>query len=226
MEAKSTFSLPAQTISVHQGDIEAAIGEAQYDFPFKLINVVALGILKLKDDVPINFEVLETKLPDIRRLNRFPCILFKIDNISVILFKNGKLILTGIKSQADIPVLKGKIIKTLEKGDIHFSEFDIKIQNLVVMSHLDRIINLEMACLQLTNCLYEPEQFPAAIIKPTSGGTFLLFSNSKIIGLGMRTMAMVETSLRNLIQDIFDFDLFIEPMGDFDDLEDLFLDLD
>ncbi len=199
-----------QTISVYQGDIEQLEeSDLNSHFPYKIINIVALGILELEGEKKIDFNEVE-KLIEVKRLNRFPCVMFKIDNVSIILFRNGKLIITGIKEQKRIPTIKEKIIDRLAQAKIKFSEFNIKIQNLVVMSQLKRLINLEMACLTLTNCLYEPEQFPAAIVKPPTGGTFLIFSNSKIIGLGMKDIKMVKNSLRSLIQNIFDYDLFID----------------
>ena len=203
-----TREMPAECISIYHGELAENTEALGPDYAYKIINIVALGILKLKDDLKIDFTAFE-KLVEVRRLNRFPCVMFKIDTTSIILFRNGKIILTGLKRIEQIEELRPQIVDVLHQGNIEFSDFEIKIQNLVGMSQLGRKINLELACLTLTNCLYEPEQFPAAIVKPTSGGTFLIFSNSKIIGLGMRDTEMLENSLQELIQDIFDFDLFI-----------------
>lgn len=214
------LELPPNQIDVYPGSLEETLTEDATNFPYKIINIVCLAKMVRPDpESKINFEELEKRIT-VKRLNRFPCVLFKIDNISVILFKNGKLILTGIKKRETIEPLRLKIIDHLrDKGKLEFSAMTTEIQNLVVMSQLGKIINLEMACLTLTNCLYEPEQFPAAIIKPTTGGTFLIFSNSKIIGLGMKSMDMVKNSLKNLISDIFENDLFIRINDDdpFDD---------
>ncbi len=205
------IELPPQKIEVHAGDLEEGIPEGSYNFPYKIINIVCLAKMERDDpDSKIDFDELEKKIT-VKRLNRFPCVLFKIDSISVILFKNGKLILTGIKKREQIEPLREKIIRHLkDNGKLKFNKLSCEIQNLVVMSQLQKIINLEMTCLTLTNCLYEPEQFPAAIIKPATGGTFLIFSNSKIIGLGMKSMDMVKNSLKCLISDIFENDLFID----------------
>jgi transcription initiation factor TFIID TATA-box-binding protein len=210
----------ASMINVHQGELLEHSNPDFRDFAYKIINVVALGTLKLKNNAPLNFDELEQKIV-IRRLNRFPSVIFKIDNISIILFKNGKMILTGIKDRDEIPNLQEKVGKFLIDHAIEFEDFSIKIQNLIAMSNLGRIINLEMVCLTLTNCLYEPEQFPAAIVKPKTGGAFLLFSNSKIITLGMRDLTTLEKSLRSLIQDLFDYNLFLEQDRKFDDFDEL-----
>ena len=204
------LELAPTKIQVYAGSLDEELTEDTKKFPYKIINIVCLAKMVRSDpESKINFEELEKRII-VKRLNRFPCVMFKIDNISVILFRNGKLILTGIKKRDKIEPLRKKIMAHLrDNGKLEFSEMTTEIQNLVVMSQLGKIINLEMACLALTNCLYEPEQFPAAIIKPITGGTFLIFSNSKIIGLGMKSMDMVKNSLKHLISDIFENDLFI-----------------
>lgn len=177
------------------------------EFTYRITNIVALGILDLTKQEDIDFTKIEA-VTDVRSLNRFPCVLFKIDDVSVIIFKNGKMIITGLKREDQIPLIKKKIENVLAKAKIKYTGFNISIQNFVAMTNLNRRINLEMACLTLTNCIYEPEQFPAAIIRDLEeGGAFLLFSNSKIICLGIRSVEHLESSLKNLIQQIYDFEL-------------------
>ncbi len=177
------------------------------EFTYRITNIVALGILTLKTEEDIDFTKIEA-VTEVRSLNRFPCVLFKIEDVSVIIFKNGKMIITGLKREDQIPQIKKKIERVLNKAKIRYSEFDISIQNFVAMTNLNKRINLEMACLTLMNCIYEPEQFPAAIIRDLEeGGAFLLFSNSKIICLGIRSVEHLENSLKNLIQQIYDFEL-------------------
>ncbi|MHA1543192.1 MAG: hypothetical protein ACTSQH_09465 [Candidatus Hodarchaeales archaeon] len=160
------------------------------EFTYRITNIVALGILDLTKQEDIDFSKIEAVIA-VRSLNRFPCVLFKIEDVSVIIFKIEK-----------------KIEKVLGKAKIKYTGFNITIQNFVAMTNLKRRINLEMACLTLMNCIYEPEQFPAAIIRDLEeGGAFLLFSNSKIICLGIRSVEHLETSLKNLIQQIYDFEL-------------------
>lgn len=176
-----------------------------------------MGLCTFREGFVLNFDNLSSEI-EFKRLNRFPCIMFKIDNISCILFKNGKIILTGIKTHEQIPPLKQKILETLEilkipvQGDI-----EITIQNLVAMTNLHKTINLEMLCLSLDNCIYEPEQFPAAIVKkPNKKGVFLIFSNSKIIILGLREVEVLEQSLLELIKNIYEKDLFVEYNDEFE----------
>jgi transcription initiation factor TFIID TATA-box-binding protein len=215
IDSSKDYTVTINTKEIITGDRSLMINT----FSYKLINLVSLGLLKDEEDqlIQVNFESIEKKIK-CKRLNRFPCVMFKVkgskDNlISCILFRNGKMIVTGIKDETKLAQLQIEIESQLIKAEIKFADFSMQVQNLVVMSQLGKKINLELACLMLTNCLYEPEQFPAAIIKPPLGGTFLLFSNSKIICLGMRDFEQMEISLTNLIQDLFDYELFFE---DFD----------
>lgn len=218
-------------IAIHPGELTQEGDPNSYDFEYKIINVVCLGVLTLPKDTKIDFDHLEQKIT-VKRLNRFPCVMFKIPmddgkEISCILFRNGKIIITGLKHQRLIPMIKKRIITILDKGGVKYHNFSIDIQNLVVMTNLHRTINLELSCLSLTNCLYEPEQFPAAIVKQNNS-TCLIFSNSKIISLGNKTESQMKESLMGLIKEIFHHDLFLKLPDEeeflLDDLDDdLFL---
>lgn len=193
--------------SIESYQTELMIEDVPIEPKYKIINIVALGTLRFKEDIKLDFSQYLNQF-EFRQLNRFPGILFKVENISIILFRNGKMILTGIKEISDIPHIKERIENFVRKIGIQFTEFSIVIQNFVSMTNLNRVINLEAVCLSLENCIYEPEQFPAAIIKPSTGGTFLLFSNSKIIGLGMRDTSMLDRSINYLLKDLNENEVF------------------
>jgi transcription initiation factor TFIID TATA-box-binding protein len=202
----------------HSDDVSGEISELNY--PYKIINIVALGLCDFGDNYTLNFDNLNSNM-EFKRLNRFPCIMFKLDHVSCILFKNGKIILTGIKSHEEIPSLQKQLKKHLKLLGIPLKgEIEINVQNLVAMTHLKKTINLEMLCLSLNNCIYEPEQFPAAIVKNPGGkGVFLIFSNSKIIILGLKDLESLECALLDLIKEIHENDLFIEYSDDFDSVD-------
>ncbi len=202
----------------HSDDVSAEISELNY--PYKIINIVALGLCNFGENYTLDFEKLNRNV-EFKRLNRFPCIMFKLDNVSCILFKNGKIILTGIKSHEQIPILQKQLKKQLKLLEIPLKgEIEINVQNLVAMTHLKKTINLELLCLSLNNCIYEPEQFPAAIVKNPGGrGVFLIFSNSKIIILGLKDIDSLESALLDLIKEIHENDLFIEYSDEFDSLD-------
>ncbi|MHA1755876.1 MAG: hypothetical protein ACTSU2_09675 [Promethearchaeota archaeon] len=174
---------------------------------YRITNIVCLGILDLNEDYEIEFDKIRSVI-ETRDLNRFPGCLIKISNISVIIFKNGKIIITGIKNHKQIKEIKTKLEIVLNKAAIEYNSLKIEIQNYVSMVNLQKNINLETASISLDNCIYEPEQFPAAIVRDLETGiAFLIFSNSKIICLGARELDKMEKSLKSLVSQLFELEL-------------------
>src|SRR4030042_2695898 len=57
---------------------------------YKIINVVAMGVLSLVED-SIDLAKIEAIIP-VKHPNYFPCVMFKVENVSILVFKNGKII--------------------------------------------------------------------------------------------------------------------------------------
>ncbi len=170
---------------------------------YKIINIVAMGTLTLTENC-IDFAKIEAIIP-VKHPKYFPCVMFKVYEIPILVFKNGKIILTGVKDLLILPRLKAAINDILLAAGIKFTEFIIEVQNLVVMTNLNCRINLELTCLTMENCIYEPEQFPAAIIKRFHGqrGTFLVFSNSKIIYLGCNSSDNLDITFNDFVRELY-----------------------
>jgi transcription initiation factor TFIID TATA-box-binding protein len=176
-------------------------------YSYKIINIVASGYLTLNQGVVIDFDDLERKIV-LKRMSHFPSVVFKVAGVSIILFKNGKMIITGIHNINQIIELKQKIALELSNKGIEFKGFEVKIENLIAMTQLGKCVDLEMLCLKMNNVLYDPQQFSAAIIKPHPKCTFLLFGNSKIICLGIRDLEQLECMLYEFIDKLYQIDVF------------------
>ncbi len=178
--------------------------ECPENVSYKIINIVAMGSLTL-DEEGLDLAKIEAIIP-VKHPNYFPCVMFKINEVAILIFRNGKIILTAIKDPSIIPNLKRAIQDVLSAAGIKYSNFTIDIQNLVAMTNLNRRINLEMTCLTMENCIYEPEQFPAAIVKKYNGqrGTFLVFGNSKIIYLGSNSVNHLDSTLNAFVKELYD----------------------
>lgn len=163
-----------------------------------------MGVLTLVDE-SIDLTKIEAVIPT-KRPNYFPCVMFSIEGIPILIFKNGKIILTAIKDISVIPSLKAAIEEVLAAAGIMYSLFVIEIQNIVAMTNLQREIDVEMVCLTFENCIYEPEQFPAAVVKRYHGqrGTFLVFKNSKIIYLGSNSSCNLERTFNEFVRELYD----------------------
>ncbi|GAB4327049.1 MAG: TATA-box-binding protein [Promethearchaeota archaeon] len=176
------------------------------EFAYKVINVVALGVLALPEGEKVDLDAVARETCG-RGVRRFPGIVFKVRHASVVLFKNGKMVLTGLKAVSEIPGLIRELEVLFGAVGVRYDDFAIEVQNLVVMTHLGQHINLESSCLVLDNCIYEPEQFPACIVRSPGCGTFLVFANSKIIGLGFKSEEQARASLKELVSELFECEL-------------------
>jgi len=136
---------------------------------------------------------------------RFPGLFlrFKHPKCVIIIFKNGKLILTGLKAFNHVDlVIERLILKLNEKTKIYINKNSISVEvvNIVITADFYKQINLDLAAIKLKNTIYEPEIFPGLvfkILKPKKS-VFLIFSNGKIVMTGIREESDIEPALVNL----------------------------
>lgn len=175
----------------------------------KIINVVALG--SVQGDVEIDLAKIrvycDANSIKTATMNRFPSLNLVVNGATVILFKNGKIIFTGTKS---LPALK-KVAQDLEALLDDFNGtpgtvIDVQIQNMVAMTSCHHFVDLENMCLNCADLIYEPEQFPAAISKKMDRpGVFLIFSNSKLICLGLKSRKQIEQEVERFLNVLYPF---------------------
>ncbi len=80
---------------------------------------------------------------------------------------------------------------------------EIKIQNIVVSSDLEKDIPLIKLAETLPNTEYNPEQFPGLVMRIKEPKTSaLIFSSGKIVCTGAKSMAKVKEAVRKIIQNI------------------------
>lgn len=148
---------------------------------------------------------------------RFPGLFvrFKHPKCVIIIFRNGKLILTGLKSFNQINLaLKRLILKLNDILEIHIDKNSInpKIVNIVITANFHKQINLDLAALKLDNTIYEPEVFPGLIFHSFNPvkSVFLIFSTGKIVFTGVREKQVIEPALVRLGRLLNDEKLFMK----------------
>jgi transcription initiation factor TFIID TATA-box-binding protein len=147
--------------------------------------------------------------------DRFPGLFIRYNHPKcvVIIFRNGKLIITGLKSSNNIELVLKRLILNLDRIEsmkIMQQKIVGEIVNIVVTANLFRKINLDAAAITLTNAIYEPEIFPGLVyksLKPTRS-VFLIFSTGKIVLTGIRDEDKVEPVLIHLGRLLKEEDLF------------------
>jgi transcription initiation factor TFIID TATA-box-binding protein len=181
---------------------------------YSLQNFVVKSLLPITEDLDLS--LLKSKLNNTQYdSNRFPGLFIRFNNPKcvIIIFRNGKLILTGLKSSDNIELIVKKLVLKLDKiEEITLLKDQIKteIVNIVVTANLFKEINLDAAAVKLNNAIYEPEVFPGLIYNSYSPvkSVFLIFSTGKIVLTGIREERVIEPVLVNLGRLLKEEDLF------------------
>lgn len=172
---------------------------------YTIQNIVVKADLHLDLDQNLDLEKISKEIENVDfDKKRFPGLfLRRLDpKCVVIIFRNGKMNLTGLKSFEDIDIIISRIIAELKtKIKIKFDMRSVKyeIVNIVITAELDDKIDLNLTTIRLENTIYEPEVFPALIYKSVAPVkcVFLVFSNGKIVLTGVNNKESIEPALIN-----------------------------
>ena len=119
---------------------------------------------------------------------RFPGLVFRIKRpkSAILIFRTGKMVCTGAKSEKESKRAIKKVVRELKKsGIIIIGKPEIKVVNIVATANLSGRIELEEAAYSLGRTMYEPEQFPGLIYRMEEPKVvILLFSTGKLVCTG------------------------------------------
>lgn len=119
-------------------------------------------------------------------------------NGKVTIFPSGKLISVGTHSLEEAEEDLQETADTLQaSGLISKAKLKARLRNLVAVINT-KPISLEDFALE-TRAIYEPEQFPAAILKVgTPVRTFLVFNSGKIVLPGIKSMEDLDQAVKQI----------------------------
>ena len=168
---------------------------------WSIVNVVATGDLKQRVDIKVI-----AKLPHMIHDSKIyggRVTYLKTPTMygKVTIFPSGKLISIGTKSpeQAQLD-LETTVAILVEEGFIEPLEIQANTRNLVAVASFDNISSLEEIA-SYTGAIYEPEQFPGAILKSsTTNATYLIFQSGKIVISGTSSIEELEKSYKYIIE--------------------------
>lgn len=174
-----------------------------------IVNVVVTAAL----DRPVDLEPLKESFPNEvvhnSKIYRGLTAYFKSNKMQgkVSIFSSGKMISVGTKSQEKAKQELVSVASRLERKGIAKLKSPPKIQNIVATADLGFKPDLErMAISGKAKAIYEPEQFPGAIICLTlsekSKATFLLFSSGKIVCVGLTDREDINAAIHRLLHII------------------------
>jgi len=175
-------------------------------------NIVATVIL----EHPLDLSLIETKLPDVDyNPDQFPGLVYRLDSpkVTALIFKSGKMVVTGAKSVNQLVFAVKKILKTLiNKGIPVYGKPQIQIQNIVASANLGTLIDLEKAAFALPGSMYEPEQFPGLIYRMEKPVVVLLiFSSGKMVITGAKREEEVIKAVNTIYEILKENSCIITP---------------
>jgi transcription initiation factor TFIID TATA-box-binding protein len=173
-------------------------------------NVVASVIFSER----IDLEKIAAAFRDVERRDNFPGLVLKLSNpkTTILLFKSGKMILTGLKSRENAAIAVTRILKNFSKIGIDIkSEPIIEIQNIVASGDLGKQVDLDEASIVLERTIYEPEVFPGLIVRALDPkACFLVFSSGKIVCTGLRTEKDLVVAVKKMACELKDKNLLLD----------------
>ena len=176
----------------------------------EIVNVVASATI----DQKLNLNDIQEKFPDVEyHPDVFPGAVFRLQNLksSTLLFRTGKMVCTGSKSEDMVRKAVKTVVQKLRKGKIKIKkDAVVTVQNIVSSINLGGAIYLEKVARTLPRSLYEPEQFPGVIHRMVDPKTvILLFASGNLVCVGAKTEKNVYRSVNNLHSRLEEMDLML-----------------
>ncbi|ACL10601.1 TATA-box-binding protein [Desulfurococcus amylolyticus] len=179
---------------------------------YRVENIVATVIL----EHDLDLELIETRIPSITyKPDQFPGLIFRLDKprATALVFKSGKMVVTGTKSTQQLVEAVKKIIKTFVKNGVNVhGRPRVQIQNIVAGGDIHAYVNLEKAAYHLEDSMYEPEQFPGLIHRMRDPRVVLLiFSSGKMVITGAKEEVEVERAVNNIARQLYKAGCIVGP---------------
>jgi len=178
----------------------------------KIQNVVATA------DVghTIDLNSIAREIPSVEyRPELFPglCLRLKKPKASALIFRTGKMVCTGTKSEKQAKRAVNRVVKRLKEiGILIMDKPKFQVQNIVASGGLGRSVDLERASYVLGRVMYEPEQFPGLIHRMDDPRVvFLIFSNGQIVCTGAKKEPDVYKAVERLAATLEENKLYYEP---------------
>ncbi|ADV64967.1 TATA-box-binding protein [Desulfurococcus mucosus] len=187
-------------------------GEPPFKTSYRVENIVATVIL----EHDLDLELIETRIPSITyKPDQFPGLIFRLDKprATALVFKSGKMVVTGTKSTQQLVEAVKKIIKVFMKSGVDVrGRPRVQIQNIVAGGDIHAYVNLEKAAYHLEDSMYEPEQFPGLIHRMRDPRVVLLiFSSGKMVITGAKEESEVERAVVNIARQLYEAKCLVGP---------------
>ena len=175
-----------------------------------IVNVVVSASI----DQLLDLKDITKKFPDVEwHPDSFPGAVFRLKEpkTATLLFRTGKMVCTGAKSEELARKAVKTVVQKLRKGGIKIKkDATVTVQNIVASINLGGRVELEETARSLPRSMYEPEQFPGLIHRMLDPKTvILIFTSGKLVCTGAKTEKDVFRSVNNLHSTLEEKNLMI-----------------
>jgi len=126
--------------------------------------------------------------------------------MSFLIYRTGKVISTGSNSIEASKKASDIFLKISKKRGLNFSMLsEDGIQNIVAVFDIQKSLDLFVISQQIEGVVYEPEQFPGAIMSVDlnkAKAKFLVFTSGKIVLVGIKGIKDMEIAIDRFLNKI------------------------
>lgn len=172
----------------------------------------------------IDLKTVKKTFKNSRFKGRFPGLIIKRKKpkATILLFRSGSFVCTGVKNKEDGKKAVNKLLEALKEEKIVsvHCRYEMAIQNIVASVSLNTPLDIERFVEKFRNVVYEPEEFPAATYrmgKPHA--TFLIFPGGKVTCSGARSQKTLSEALDKFYTQLQEKGLINAPQKDWGSVE-------
>jgi transcription initiation factor TFIID TATA-box-binding protein len=145
------------------------------------------------------------------RPERFPGLVYRLKKpkTATLIFRSGKMVCTGAKSERQSRKAVMKVVDELEKNGIVIAGNPaIQTQNIVASVVLGGSIDIEKTAYSMKGTMYEPEQFPGLIYRMEDPKVVvLLFTSGNLVCVGAKKEEEIPRAIATLQKTLEEKDL-------------------
>lgn len=184
------------------------MSEKNNPYQVEIQNVVAVADLKQKMDL---LAIMKTFVNVKYRPKSFPGLVFKLKKpkTTTLIFRTGKMVCTGAKSEKMAKSAVKKVVSELRKAGFIIGRIKKnEIVNMVGTADAGGEVDLEAAANVLDNVMYEPEQFPGLIYRMEEPKVVVLvFRSGKMVLTGGRREDQVHEAAEKIVSILVENEL-------------------
>ena len=157
--------------------------------PVNINNIVATVNCRDSFDLPLIASELDGSIYDPDGPCHWLRYRLQPNNRYIAIYKSGKFLVTGCKTLEEMHDITERMIAIITRIQ-NIDEHQVVVQNIVVSDFIKFERNLDHLYFSIDDegCQYEPEQFPALMMKGEKSTHYLLFPNGKIVCVGSKTV--------------------------------------